>query len=611
MGKCEDILMEKEKDFDFLKYNLQELKTNFQGKQEEVDSLKAENVNIENEVKKMNDQNNKLKKQFEMKIGNLALKNEFLKKKIDSFENEMKLMKDQNEELRTHVESENNELKNKNQLLESKLDSLGNQLVVEKQLLCNNQSEIINVKTQVGEMKKNLIENMKSSQKQSENIEVQLSKLLKFDNSSFTSEVNKLRDEVKKANNEIRATRSHVDKTLNKKTNEINKLSAQVTISGKAVEENFNKLNCELKKQRDDVNSMRNCQETLVEKFNENEEEIGTLKVTNINIEIEMKLMKDQNEELRIHVQRENNELKHRNQLLENKLDSLGNQLVVEKRLLHNNQSDIINVKTQVREMNKNLIENMKSSQKQSENVEFQLSKLLKFDNSSFASEVNKLKDEVDKANNQIRATRSHVDMTLNKKTNEINTLSARVKRLSEHINLMKDNQEDINNAMKKVVTNIENILFCNSSYGSKDVVLEWKLQNYQYHFHIGEEVFSPLFFTEVKGYCFKLLIAWRGKEKENLGLFFKLCRGSDYDKPLEPFKMPFSLEMVDNKGNIFSRKIPLSHIEAKRKEFFTLPPGKYECEGGWGFQKFLSMPDLKNYILNDMLSIQCRLTPS
>ena len=38
--------------------------------------------------------------------------------------------------------------------------------------------------------------------------------------------------------------------------------------------------------------------------------EIGTLKVTNINIENEMKLMKDQNEEFRIHGERENNDLK-------------------------------------------------------------------------------------------------------------------------------------------------------------------------------------------------------------------------------------------------------------------------------------------------------------
>ena len=461
--------MEKEKDIAFLKYNLQELKANFQGKQEEVDSLKAENVNIENEVKKMHDQNNELKKQFEIKMEIPALKNELLEKKIDYFEKQM--------------------------------------LVSKKSL---------------------------------------------------------------------------EDKTL------------------------FN----------DKINV-----------------EIGTLKVTNINIENEMKLMKDQNEELRIHLERENNDLKNKNQLLETQLDSLGNQLVVEKQLLHNNQSEIINVKTQVGEMKKNLIANMKSSQKQSENVEVQLSKLSKFDNSSFTSEVNKLKDEVNKANNEIRVTRSHVDKTLNKKTNEINKLSARVtttektinklntlndevKRLSEQINLMEDYQEDINNVMAKVdnlkghVTNIENILFCNSSNGCTDILIQWKLQNYQYHFDIGEDVFSPIFLMQIKGYCFKFCVEWSGEKKETLGLYLRVCRGSNYDKPLEPFKMPFSLEMVDNEGNILSRKVSLSVIETYREGSFTLSPGKNICERGCGYD-FISMPDLNNYILNDMLSIQCRLTPS
>ena len=440
VGKCEGILMEKEKDIAFLKYNLQELKTNSQGKQEEVDSLKAKNENIG------------------IKMENFVLKNELLEKKIDSFEKQM--------------------------------------LVSKKSL---------------------------------------------------------------------------EDKTL------------------------FN----------DNINV-----------------EIGTLKVTNINIENEMKLMKDQNEELRIHVERENNDLKNKNQLLETKLDSLGNQLVVEKQLLCNNQSEIINVKTQVGEMKKNLIENMKSCQKQSENVEVQLSKLLKFDNSSFASEVNKLKDKVNKANNEIRATRSHVDKTLNGKTNEINKLYARVtttektinilntlddevKRLSEHINLMKDNQKDINNAMEKVdnlkghvMTNIENILFCDSSYGRMDILIQWKLQNYQYHFDIGIDVFSPIFFTQVNGYCYQFMVKWFGKEKENLGLCVQFHSGSNC------VKMPYSLEMVDNNGNILSKKISLSQIE-----IFTSPHGKHEC--GRGYPKFLSMPDLNNYILNDMLSIQCRLRTS
>ena len=151
MVRCEDSLLEKEKDSAFLKFTLHELKKSFNEKSEEVDLLKVKNINIENEMKLIKDQNQELKKHFEMKSENLTLKN---------------------------------------QLLENQLDSFGNQLLhqtksLEKQLLCNNQSEIINVKTKVGEMKKDLIENMKSRQKQSENVEVQLSKLLKFDNSSF------------------------------------------------------------------------------------------------------------------------------------------------------------------------------------------------------------------------------------------------------------------------------------------------------------------------------------------------------------------------------------------------------------------------------------------
>ena len=74
---------------------------------------------------------------------------------------------------------------------------------------------------------------------------------------------------------------------------------------------------------------------------------------------------------------------------------------------------------------------------------------------------------------------------------------------------------------------------------------------------------------------------------------------------------MPYSLEMVDNNGNILSKKVPLSEIEENRENCFTLPPGQNKCEHGYGFRQFLSMSDLNNYILNDMLSIQCRLTPS
>ena len=65
------------------------------------------------------------------------------------------------------------------------------------------------------------------------------------------------------------------------------------------------------------------------------------------------------------------------------------------------------------------------------------------------------------------------------------------------------------------------------------------------------------------------------------------VCRGSNYDKPMEPFRMPFSLEIVGNKGNILSKKISLSSVEANREYCFTLPPGENECKHGRGFKKY------------------------
>ena len=80
--------------------------------------------------------------------------------------------------------------------------------------------------------------------------------------------------------------------------------------------------------------------------------------------------------------------------------------------------------------------------------------------------------------------------------------------------------------------------------------------------------MYSPIFLTRIIGYCFKFCVEWSGG------------------------------------------KISLSDIEANRDYAFTLLPGRNVCKMGLGSSKLLSMPDLNNYIINDMLSIQCRLTP-
>ena len=359
----------------------------------------------------------------------------------------------------------------------------------------------------------------------------------------------------------------------------------------------------------------------LKKSFNEKEEEVYLLKIKNSKIEEELKMTKEKNQDLKHQFKINMENLMLKNELLENKVNSIENQMLVSKKQLEDQQVEITSVKQEVEDVRSNL----------SENIKFHLSKPLNVFQSSTNNDIKKLKDEENNINNQIEEIRSYLD----KKTDEFNnlftkidaienvikdnfsTLNDKINKEAKGVNLINDSQKEVDEEMKNIaklkchVNNIENIIFCDSSNGCTDILIQWKLQNYQYYFDIGKRVYSPTFLTQIKVYCFKLFVEWNGEKKENLGLFLLVCRGSNYDKPLEPFKMPYSLEMIDNNGNILSWKVPLSDIEENRENCFTLPPGQNNCKSGWGFPKFLSMPDLNNYILNDMLSIQCRLTPS
>ena len=391
---------------------------------------------------------------------------------------------------------------------------------------------------------------------------------------------------------------------------------------------------------------MSKCEDTIIEKekdvcylkcnvhelkthFNEKDEEVDALKVKNRDIANEMKLLKDQNQNSIMRLEKEIEVLTLKNQLLENKVDLLGNQIVESKKLFEGKQAEVKSLQSQVEEVKNKLIKDLNSSQKSTKYMEGQLSKKLELNNSTTDTEIKKLKDNVKNL-----VTRSHVDKVFNNKADEINKLSARVtksektiednfnalndeiNRQTENVNSLKVCQEGIDDcAMEKVnnleghVTNIENLLFSGISKGSNKIVLKWKLQNYQHYFDLGERVYSPIFYTQIKGYCFKMWVDWIGNNKEILRFYLRLCRGSNYDKELEPFNMIFSLGMVDNKGVTKLKDVSLSEINKLREDGFTLSPGENECEKGCGFD-FLDSSLMNNYISNDMLTMKCILTP-
>ena len=377
-----------------------------------------------------------------------------------------------------------------------------------------------------------------------------------------------------------------------------------------------------------DVCYLQCCVHELKTHFNEKDEEVDALKVKNRDIENEMKLMKDQNQNSIRHLEKDIEVLTLKNQLLENKVDLLGNQIVESKKLFEGKQAEIKSLQSQVEEVKNKLIEDFNSFQKSTKYMEDQLSKTVELNNSTTNTEIKKLKDNVKNL-----VTRSHVDKVFNNKAEEINKLSARVtksekiiednfnalndeiNRRTENVNYLKLCQEEIDCAMEKVnnleghVTNIENLLFCDISEGSSKIVFQWKLQNYQHYFDLGERVYSPIFYTQIKGYCFKMVVDWIGNNKEMLWLGLKLCRGSNYEKELEPFNTMFSWGFVGNNGVAKLKDVPLPAINWFREDYVTLSPGENESKKGFGFG-FLDSSLINDYISNDMITMKWILTP-
>ena len=206
MVRCEDSLLEKEKDSAFLKFTLHELKKSFNEKSEEVDLLKVKNINIENEMKLIKDQNQELKKHFEMKSENLTLKN---------------------------------------QLLENKLDSFGNQLLHQTKSLEDEQAQMKDMKCEAEDVKNEITEKSKLNQEEIEKVKMQLNKSLELSN-SINNDVKKLKADVMATSIEIDTGKCQLNEKWNEITDEINKLSARVTTTEKTINK-LNTLNDEVK----------------------------------------------------------------------------------------------------------------------------------------------------------------------------------------------------------------------------------------------------------------------------------------------------------------------------------------------------------------------------
>ena len=120
-------MLEKEKDVAFLKYNLHELKTNFNDKMEEISFLKKKAAENEGEIKQMKTLNQQMTAQFEREIELLRKKNQVMECKVISYESKLELEKVSQDKNTKTIKNEMEEMMNK---LSEKINVLSTEIVL-------------------------------------------------------------------------------------------------------------------------------------------------------------------------------------------------------------------------------------------------------------------------------------------------------------------------------------------------------------------------------------------------------------------------------------------------------------------------------------------------
>ena len=220
-------MIDKEKDLAYLKFNLHEMKTHFNEKEDEVHSLKTIN---------------------------------------DELQSEMKIVKELNLQLKEEFEKEINVRRDNDKLMETKISSLEREVMETKNILIDTNKETSSLKSQLENFNIDANEKFILCRKDIETVKTDISKT---PSSALTDDMVKLKQSVKKIQTEVRSTRSHVDKSLNKKTEEIrstrshldeslNKKTEEIRSTRSHLDESLNKKTDEMTSLTSHVRNIEN-----------------------------------------------------------------------------------------------------------------------------------------------------------------------------------------------------------------------------------------------------------------------------------------------------------------------------------------------------------------
>lgn len=171
---------------------------------------------------------------------------------------------------------------------------------------------------------------------------------------------------------------------------------------------------------------------------------------------------------------------------------------------------------------------------------------------------------------------------------------------------------------LRQNVENLEHILFAYDTIYSglyqrlfsdptKEFQFRWVMQNFRQHYEVGEDVFSPIFRSQLDGYCLQLYIGWRGVKNEHMGIGLKLhnCRDST---ALQPFKYEYTIMILNNKGEKTTFKVNYEMISEFRRCFLVSDEAEDEDEefSVRNCATPIAKSPFEKVVINDALFISC-----
>lgn len=365
--------------------------------------------------------------------------------------------------------------------------------------------------------------------------------------------------------------------------------------------------NCEnkLTEKEKDLAHMKYDMHEMKRRWDEKENEVTALKMLNEEIRHEIDETKKVNEELKGLLYREVETLETKDRKLETRMELLEYQLTDNAKTLGDEFDSLV---TKINS-NKTTIKEYKdssASKKQLDNFK-----------ANVTNKITALKEKG--ISKPPTPTPPPVPKNDPNAAQALETINRDFAKLKTRVETFEKHCTSFRKDLVSHLENLENITFCHEAYKEKNIKLKWVMTNFQHHYKSGGVVFSPIFYTHLQGYCYKLYVRWSGDDKENLGLYLLICQNRNNRNEnneqqaavggacaVDPFRIEYDLEIQHKDGSSKAHRITFADLDKHRELCFTILPDMNVATNGLGPPSMLTKPTWSDYVIHDMMYITC-----